>query len=118
MKTLIAGMCILGAVVATGCVTKDMRVMDKGFECLDNDDLVKAEAYFNESLAINPDNPYAMLNLGVVYEKTGRNAEAKAMYSKLINSGSRDKAGKTTGDNSKSGMALIEMAKGNLVKMK
>lgn len=118
MRKFIAGICILGAIVTSGCMTKDMRVMDKGFNSLENGDLVKAEAYFNESLAINPDNPFAMLNLGVVYEKSGRNTEARAMYNKVINSGSQDKAGKTTGETSKAGMALIDMAKENLANMK
>ncbi len=118
MKKFVAGMCILGAIATAGCMTKDMRVMDKGFKCLNDNDLVKAEEYFNESLAINTNNLYAILNLGVVYEKTGRNKEAREMYVKVINSGVQDKVGAATGEEDKSGMALIDIAKENLAGMK
>jgi len=119
VKKLMLGLCILVAVAASGCTTasKDMRVNDKGFKCLSDNDLVKAEALFNDALAINPDNLYAILNLGVVYEKTGRKAEAKTMYMKVINSGATAAAGKTTGE-IEAGTSLVDIAKKNLADMK
>ena len=47
-------------------------------------DYQSAEKYLAEALALNPENPYALLNKGVVYENTDRKPQAIAMYQKVI----------------------------------
>lgn len=43
-----------------------------------------AEAALNQARRLDPKNPYVALNLGVVYQKTGRAAQARAAYQEVI----------------------------------
>ena len=38
----------------------------------------------NEALQQNPDNAYAILNLGTVYQRTGRFDQARELFEKVI----------------------------------
>jgi len=81
---LLIALFVLGS---SGCsyLQTDMRNVNRGYDSLLNDDLQTAEERFDDALETNPDNPYALLDLGVVYERTGRIEEAKALYQKVIN---------------------------------
>jgi cell division septation protein DedD len=67
-----------------GCAGKDMKLTTQGSEAIFMNDYKNAEKYLNEALALNPENPYALLNMGVVYENTDRQEQAIAMYQKVI----------------------------------
>jgi cell division septation protein DedD len=67
-----------------GCVGKDMKLTTQGSEAIFMNDYQSAEKYLDEALALNPENPYALLNMGVVYENTGRKEQAISMYQKVI----------------------------------
>ena len=75
--------------------------------------MVEAEASFKEALEVNPDNAFAMLNLGVVYEKTNRISEAVEMYEKVIKRNGSERAGKSNEDEEQ-GKLLVQIAKNNL----
>jgi general secretion pathway protein D len=58
---------------------------DMGFAKLQKGEYDKAEAYFNQALKINPDNPYALINLGVIYEHQGNREKAAEKYRQVLN---------------------------------
>jgi general secretion pathway protein D len=65
-------------------VTEDMKLTDEGFQYMTKGNPAEAEKSFKKALSINPDNPYTLLNLGVLYQQTNRPGEARAMYEKVI----------------------------------
>lgn len=81
-----------------------------GYEKLVADRPEDAMAYFREALEIDPQNPYALLNAGVVFEKQGKLEQALKMYQKVIATGSRDVAGAAS-DPSKQGTPLLDLAR-------
>lgn len=106
---------VVFCLVLVGCAafSKDMRLSDKGFEALSQGKFVEAEKYLNEALAVNPDNPYAVLNMGVVYQNTGRIDDAKKMYRKVIELNPKERADKSNQDGAR-GKPLVDIAKENL----
>jgi cell division protein FtsN len=67
-----------------GCAGKEKKLTNKGSEAIVMNDYLGAERYLEEALALNPDNPYALFNMGVVYENTGRQQQAISMYQKVL----------------------------------
>ena len=67
-----------------GCGGKDMKLTNQGSEAIIVQDYLGAERYLGEALARNPDNPYALFNMGLVYENTGRQQQAISMYQKVL----------------------------------
>ena len=57
---------------------------DLGFAKLQNGEFAKAKGYFQQALKINPDNPYALINLGIVYEHEGNSDQAVRMYQRVL----------------------------------
>ncbi len=74
---------ILAALI-NGCAAKDMTLSKKGYEALSDANYADAEEYLSEALYLNPDNPYALLNLGQVYQEMGHDDKARHMYEKVI----------------------------------
>ncbi len=62
----------------------DQRLADLGHAALSNGNYGLAEAYLEAALETNPNNPYALHNLGVVYYQTNRTDKARELYAKLI----------------------------------
>ena len=75
---------IILLILLLGCAGKDMKLTNQGSEAIYENDYKSAEKYLDEALALNPENPYALLNMGVVYENTGRKEQAITMYQKVI----------------------------------
>jgi general secretion pathway protein D len=67
-----------------GCVSRDMKLANKSFSAIENGQLADAEKVLTEALQVNPNNPYALLNLGTVYQRTGRFDEAREMFEKVV----------------------------------
>ncbi len=113
---------LLLIVLAVGCATgkgmvyNDMQLADQGFEALDQGRYGDAENYLDKALAINPNNPYALLNLGVVYENTRRFSKAKVMYEKVIQLNPPNIAGRSNLVG-RAGKTLVDLAKENLQKL-
>ncbi len=61
-----------------------VALSDLGFDSLQKKDYVKARQYFNQALKIDPENPYALLNMGVVDEEQGNLQGAAEMYRRVI----------------------------------
>ncbi len=85
------------------------KLTAKGYENLVEGDLSGAGEFFREALGIDPVNPYALLNMGVVHEKSGNIEAALGMYQKVIAVGSGEFAGSVTGPD-KVGASLKELA--------
>jgi general secretion pathway protein D len=98
-----------------GCTTtrSDMAYSNQGFEELCKQNYTKAEVWLEKALEINPDNAYAILNMGVVCQNTGRPEKARQMYQKVIELESKDPAERSNEDWAR-GKNLVEIAKKNL----
>ena len=99
----------------SGCATttSDMAYSDRGFEELSKHSYQKAEEYLEKALEINPNNPYAILNMGVVYQNTGRPEKAREMYNKVIEMDSKAAASRSNKDWAV-GKELADIARKNL----
>jgi general secretion pathway protein D len=97
--------------------TEDMRLADLGYQFLEAKDYDKAKQYLEKALEINPDNPYALLNMGVVYEAEGKRDEAIKMYEKVITLNPEDRVFEST-DSEKIGHKLSDIATDNLKRLK
>ncbi len=97
--------------------TEDMRLSDLGYQFLQAKDYNKAKQYLEQALEINPDNPYALLNMGVIYEAEGNRDEAIKMYEKVITLNPEDRAFEST-DSEKIGHKLSDIATDNLRRLK
>ena len=96
--------------------TEDMRLSDLGYQFLEAKDYDKAKQYLEQALEINPDNPYALLNMGVIYEAQGKRDEAIKMYEKVITLNSEERAFEST-DAEQIGHKLSDIATDNLKRL-
>jgi hypothetical protein len=106
------------ALIWVGCsgssyITQDTYLAHQGFLELSKGNYARAEANLLVSLDIDPHNPYSLLNLGAVYQDTGRTWQAVEMYEKLIELNPEQTAVESNNDNYK-GKNLVEIAKKNL----
>jgi len=92
----------------------DAALTERGYQEMTAGDYGEAEVYFESALTANPTNPHALLNLGVVYEKPGRYAEARAMYTKVIALNPPATVASSSGGGSAIGVPLAELAQRNL----
>jgi len=109
---------MLFALVWGGCassphVSQDMFLSEHGFVELSNSNYLEAEAYLLAALDINPNNPYTLLNLGVVYQDTGRTKEAVQMYQKILELNPEDTAVESNREGY-GGKKIVEIARENL----
>jgi general secretion pathway protein D len=94
-------------------VSQDTLLADEGYQELIKGNYESAEAILNVALSIDPNNPYALLNLGVLFQNTGRLEEARATYRRLVELNPEDIAADSTSGKFK-GKKLVEIAKENL----
>ena len=94
-------------------VRQDAYLADQGYQELVKGNYDKAEANLRVALSINPENPYALLNLGVLYQNTGRVEKAKEMYRKLLALNPKEKAVASTRKDF-DGKRLTDIARANL----
>lgn len=95
-------------------LSADMKLIDKGYHQLmivKNYD--KAQSYFEKALKKNPDNAYAYLYLGFIYEKRNKTPEAIEMYKKVITLNPQELITETDIPEL-IGRPLVELAKYNL----
>jgi hypothetical protein len=103
---------LFGACAST--LTEDQRLSEQGFQELSGRNYREAEMLLDEALSLNPNNPYALLNMGVVYQNTGRMEEAQEMYERVIALAPGDKA-TVSNKSSAVGKPLAELARENLI---
>ena len=110
---------LLSASVITtlvGCaspVTTDQQLVERGYQHILSQQWGQAETALLRALEADANNPYALMNLGLVYERTDRDAEAMEMYNRVIES---QKAGRATGSHrsNQPGTPLTIQAERNL----
>jgi Flp pilus assembly protein TadD len=109
-----AAIVILPLVLA-GCASSHggMKLVNKGFNHIEKGELVDAETVLTEAVQKYPDNPYAVLDLGTVYQRTGRFDRAREMFEKVIAMDAKDKPSRRSKfvDSKKN---LTEIAQDNL----
>jgi len=91
----------------------DARHLDLAFKALAEGNYHRAETHLDYALTVNPDNPFALLNLGVVYQNTGQPERARAVYRRLIALQSGARAVSTT-RLEYVGATVAEIARANL----
>ncbi len=93
-----------------------LKISEQGYSELQNNHLIEAKNYFLESLQIDPENPYALINLAVVYEKEGQTDKAIEAYRKVVLSGT-NRVASGSSDPAKVGEPLIRIAKESLFRL-
>ncbi len=85
---------------------------DMGFVKMQRKEYEKARGFFNQALKIDPNNPYALINMGIIYEHDGDKGQAEKMYQQVLDLAGRggDKEGGGQGVDS----ALQNVARENL----
>ena len=80
MGTKLATLALIAAVTATPALARDTT----GFHAIAAGDLGAAEQTLKAERRIYPQRPELMLNLAFVYARTGRVAEASALYRAVL----------------------------------
>jgi general secretion pathway protein D len=91
----------------------DMMMANRGYEELIKQNYDQAEAFFDVARSVNPTNPYVLLNLGVVYQNTGRINAAREMYLKVVELNPAQRVDRIK-KNEYKGKTLADIAKINL----
>ena len=91
----------------------DVDLSEQAFEAISEGNYEQAEALLEVALSINPDNPYAILNLGVVYQRTGRIEKAREQYVKIILQDAKETVARSN-VRGMEGKSLVDIAKENL----
>jgi tetratricopeptide (TPR) repeat protein len=66
-----------------GKLSEDMRLAGMGYKYLELKEYDKAMNYYEKALEENPQNPYAILNIGYINQVQGNSAKAIEMYERL-----------------------------------
>ena len=90
-----------------------MVLTRKGYEKLRNEEIAAAKDYFSEALLIDPANPFALMNMGVIYEKEKQPKKALAMYQAVV-SGNTEAVANSSSEPDKPAMPLKKMAQENI----
>ncbi len=90
-----------------------MTLTRTGYEKLQAEEVEAAKEYFREALVIDPVNPYALMNMGVIYEQEGKPKQAVAMY-QAVAAGPSEAVAESSGDSQKAGVPLKTLAQENI----
>jgi len=94
-----------------------VKLADLGYEKLASGSNLAAKEYFIEALSINPNNPFALINLGVLYEKDNVYPMAIQMYQRVIDTGTQEIARSPEGYEGVD-ISLVEIARENIIHAK
>ena len=109
---------IISCLYFTGCASgpaeaPDVKLADEAYGLILKGDYEQAEATLEVARSINPDNPYVLLNLGVVYQNTGRIEKARELYVRIILLNPQEVSGASNVKEAE-GKKLVDIAKQNL----
>ena len=90
-----------------------MWLNNRSYEAIERGRLVEAEQHLQTALVFDPDDPYTLLNMGYVFQQTGRYDEAREVYHKLIALHSDEKPDRVLVESLK-GYSFAELAQHNL----
>jgi len=85
----------------------------RSFEAINDGDWLKAEQYLIQARRAFPDDPYVLLNLGVVAQRLGRFDEARGYYQQVIDR-SPDIIPAQVSDPAATGKSLADLARDDL----
>ncbi|MSP68275.1 MAG: tetratricopeptide repeat protein [Alphaproteobacteria bacterium] len=91
-------------------------LLDRAYAAMQRGHYADAETYLNAALNVDAANPYAFLNLGVVFEHTGRAAQARDIYRDLVRRKVDDVIVRAT-EPGFEGKTVAELARHNLARM-
>ena len=117
MKTRAAKIIIASLVLSglSACAGGNSHA-EAGFRALQKADYAAAEPELKQALAANPGDPYATLNLGAVYQNTGRASLAVPLYREVLKTGANLYADRTAGSASEK-QSLADIARANLARI-
>ncbi len=98
------------SLVGTADRARALKISERGYDALQNGRIAEAKKYLLESLQIDPTNPYALINLAVVYEKQGQSDKAVETYRKVVLSRT-NKIAKGSSDSKNIGKSLGRIAR-------
>jgi len=104
---------LLVSCASTSEKAPDVDLSEQAFDAISAGDFEQAEALLEVALSINPDNPFAILNMGVVYQNTGRIEKAREQYVKVILLNSQETVSRSNVKGME-GKSLVDIAKRNL----
>ena len=94
-----------------------LAFIDLGFAKLQQQEYAEAKGYFLQALKIDPVNPYALINMGIIYEHEQQPHKALEVYKQVLEfADSRQDA--TASDQTAEDQALLNIARENLRKIK
>lgn len=96
--------------------TRSLKLSELGYDMLQQNKISDAKGYLLDSLQIDPENPYALINIAVIYEKQGEIQKAIDAYRRVILSGS-GKVANGSSDPGKVGKTLVQIAKQSLKRL-
>jgi len=85
----------------------------RGFEAINDGDWLKAEQYLVQAKQAFPNDPYVLLNLGVVAQRLGRFAEARSYYQQVVDK-APDVVPRQVSDPQAAGKSLADLARDDL----
>lgn len=92
---------------------QEAELVENGYTAMSGGDYYTAEYLLNQALLINDKNPYALLNLGVIYQETKRFDKAREFYQSVIDLNPRQAAA-ASNVKGYTGKNLADIAKANL----
>ncbi len=92
------------------------ELADMGYKKLNQGDLIGAIQFMNEALEIDPENPHALVYMGIIHEKQNDKNNAIDMYKKAILYADSEIAEQITGTTGEEKM-VIEIAKDNISRL-
>jgi tetratricopeptide (TPR) repeat protein len=92
---------------------QEAELVENGFTAMSGGDYHTAEYLLNQALVLNDKNPYALLNLGVIYHETQRYDKAREFYQSVIDMKS-SKTAASTNVQGYSGKKLADIARINM----
>ena len=95
---------------------RSLKLSELGYEKLQRNQNAEAKGYFLEALQVDPENPFALINLAVVYEKEGQTGKAIETYRKVVLSKTTVTASGSS-DPDRVGIPLVQIARENLQRM-
>ena len=91
---------------------------NEGFALLQEGKYNEAQTKFEQALKSDSDHPFALNNLGVIYEKNEQYQDALRMYQQAARMGSSRNAVVEVDDPSLKGLTISELAKRNADRLK
>jgi Tfp pilus assembly protein PilF len=116
-RFVLAASAITTLVACAKPVTEAQLQVERGYQYILNREWPAAEEDMLKALEADPTNLYALMNLGFVYEQTGRDTEAMEMYSRVIDASESGLATRS-GRSKEQAKSLATLAERNLRMMR